>query len=118
MAGEVTVLVLHECGVLRFYHNSESSLLNPLIQSQKDNYHQSVDFLDPHPFASVADPVASIASFDIPLDLLVSLHACLLLLLQSSPLLPRCCVAVIGQIHLLDFYLLDLPMTPTFSFYF
>lgn len=33
LAGEVTVLVLHECGVLRYYHNSESSLLNPLIQS-------------------------------------------------------------------------------------
>ena len=38
LAGEVTVtvLVLHECGVLWYYHNSESSLLNPLIQSQED----------------------------------------------------------------------------------
>ena len=36
LAGEVTVLVLHECGVLRYYRNSESSLLNPLIQSQED----------------------------------------------------------------------------------
>ena len=36
LAGEVTVLVLHECGVQWYYHNSESSLLNPLIQSQED----------------------------------------------------------------------------------
>ena len=97
--GKATVLILQECGVLLKCHNSESSLLNPLIQSQGDNYHQLVDFLDPHPFASVADPVASIASSAIPLDLLVSLHACLLLLLRSSTLLPRRCVAVIGQIR-------------------